>query len=198
MGREGGPPAPSPGLVTGLLRAWSEGDDRALQELIPFVHAELRRLARRHMGAERRDHTLQPTALVNEVFVRLTDNQRVRWQDRAHFYALSARLMRRVLVDHGRARKMLKRGGGAAKVSFDEALMGPEPRPLDVVRLDDALNELARFDFRKSQVIELRFFGGLSIDETAVVLDVSPDTVKRDWRLAKVWLRRELGGEDAK
>ena len=186
---------PSPGAVTELLRAWSDGDDAALEQLIPLMEAELRRLARGYMGRERQGHTLQTTALVNEAFLRLTGARQVRWQDRAHFLGISARLMRRVLVDHARHRGYQKRGGGAQRVTLDEELlMSPDPA-LDVVALDRALDALAKVDARKSRTIELRFFGGLSVEETAEVLHVSPDTVKRDWRLAKLWLLRELEGE---
>jgi RNA polymerase sigma factor (TIGR02999 family) len=185
---------PVPGAVTELLRAWGDGDDAALEQLTPLVEGELRRLARAYMRRERRDHTLQATALVNEAFLRLTDARRVRWQDRAHFLGISARLMRRVLVDHARARGYRKRGGGAQHVTLDEGLvLSPEPA-VDVLALDRALEALAAVDVRKSRVIELRFFGGLSVEETAEVLHVSADTVKRDWRLAKLWLLRELEG----
>jgi len=190
------PPSP-PGAVTALLRAWSDGDDGALARLTPLVETELRRLARGYMGRERRGHTLQPTALVNEAFLRLTDAQQVRWQDRAHFLGISARLMRRVLVDHARARGFRKRGGGAQRVTLDEELIVSAEPALDLVALDRALEALAAADVRKSRVIELRFFGGLSVEETAEVLHVSPQTIKRDWRLAKLWLLRELHGEDA-
>jgi RNA polymerase sigma-70 factor (ECF subfamily) len=187
--------ASSSGSVTALLRAWGDGDEGALERLTPLVEAELRRLARRYMARERRDHTLQATALVNEAFLRLTEARRVRWQDRAHFLGISARLMRRVLVDHARARGYRKRGGGAERVTLVEGLVAsPEPA-LDVVALDRALDALAAIDVRKSRVIELRYFAGLSVEETAEVLHVSPDTVKRDWRLAKLWLLRELEGE---
>jgi RNA polymerase sigma factor (TIGR02999 family) len=186
---------PSPGAVTELLRAWGEGDDGALERLTPLVEAELRRLARGYMARERRGHTLQITALVNEAFLRLTDARRVGWQDRAHFLGISARLMRRVLVDHARTRGYRKRGGGAQRVTLDEGLItSPEPA-VDVLALDRALEALAAVDVRKGRVVELRFFGGLSVDETADVLHVSPDTVKRDWRLAKLWLLRELDGQ---
>ena len=189
-------PTPLPGANTELLRAWSDGDDGALARLTPLVETELRRLARGYMGRERRGHTLQPTALVNEAFLRLTDARQVRWQDRAHFLGISARLMRRVLVDHARARGFRKRGGGAQRVTLDEGLIAsPEPA-LDLVALDRALEVLAADDVRKSRVIELRFFGGLSVEETAEVLHVSPQTIKRDWRLAKLWLLRELHGAD--
>jgi RNA polymerase sigma-70 factor, ECF subfamily len=163
--------------------------------LTPLVEAELRRLARGYMRRERAGHTLQTTALVNEAFLRLTDARSVRWQDRAHFLGISARLMRRVLVDHARSRGYRKRGGGAERVTLNEALVTSTETPVDVVALDSALEALAAVDIRKSRVIELRFFGGLSVEETAVVLHVSPDTVKRDWRLAKLWLLRELEGE---
>ena len=187
---------PLPGAVTELLRAWGDGDDAALEQLTPLVEAELRRLARAYMRRERRDHTLQATALVNEAFLRLTDARRVRWQDRAHFLGISARLMRRVLVDHARARGYRKRGGGAQHVTLDEGLvLSPEPT-VDVLALDRTLEALAAVDVRKSRVIELRFFGGLSVEETAEVLHVSADTVKRDWRLAKLWLLRELEGTE--
>jgi RNA polymerase sigma factor (TIGR02999 family) len=187
---------PTPGAVTELLQAWSGGDDGALEQLMPLVEAELRRLARGYMGRERRGHTLQVTALVNEAFLRLTDARRVKWEDRAHFLGISARLMRRVLVDYARRRGYHKRGGGAEKVTLhDDLVTSPDPA-LDVVALDRALERLEKADARKSRVIELRFFGGLSVEETAEVLHVSPDTVKRDWRLAKLWLLRELkGGE---
>jgi RNA polymerase sigma factor (TIGR02999 family) len=186
---------PSPGAVTELLREWGDGNDGALEQLTPLVEAELRRLARGYMGRERRDHTLQTTALVNEAFLRLTDARHVRWQDRAHFLGISARLMRRVLVDHARTRGYRKRGGGAQRVTLSEGLVtSPEPA-LDVIALDRALEALEAVDVRKTRVIELRFFGGLSVEETAEVLHVSPDTVKRDWRLAKLWLLRQLEGE---
>ena len=181
--------------VTELLQAWSEGDDVALEQLTPLVEEELRRLARAYMRRERPGHTLQTTALVNEAFLRLTDARRVRWQDRAHFLGISARLMRRVLVDHARSRAYRKRGGGAKRVTLDERLVGsPEPG-LDLVALDRALTALAAVDARKGRVIELRYFGGFSVEETAEVLGVSSDTVKRDWRLAKLWLLRELAGD---
>lgn len=186
---------PSPRAVTELLRAWSGGDDDALEQLMPLVEAKLRRLARGYMGRERRGHTLQTTALVNEAFLRLTDARSVSWQDRAHFLGISARLMRRVLVDHARARGSRKRGGGALRVTFDEGLAASTDPALDLVALDRALEALAKEDLRKSRIIELRFFGGLSVEETAEVLHVSADTVKRDWRLAKLWLLRELEGE---
>jgi RNA polymerase sigma factor (TIGR02999 family) len=186
---------PSPGAVTELLRAWSDGDAGALERLLPLVEAELRRLARGYMGRERKGHTLQTTALVNEAFLRLTDARQIRWQDRAHFLGISARLMRRVLVDYARTRGYLKRGGGAERVTLHEGLVTSPDPALDLVALDRALEALARVDARKSQIVELRFFGGLSVEETADVLHVSPDTVKRDWRLAKLLLLRELEGK---
>lgn len=186
---------PSPAGVTELLRAWSDGDDDALERLMPLVEAELRRLARAYMRRERRGHTLQTSALMNEASLRLTDARSVRWQDRAHFLGISARLMRRVLVDHARHRGYHKRGGGEQRVTLDEGLIASPDPALDVVALDRALDALAKVDVRKSRAIELRFFGGLSVEETAEVLHVSPDTVKRDWRLAKLWLLRELEGE---
>jgi RNA polymerase sigma factor (TIGR02999 family) len=184
----------SPGAVTEWLVAWSNGDEAALERLVPVVHAELRRLARREMRRERPEHTLQTTALVNEAYLRLVDVRGVSWNDRAHFFAMAARLMRRVLVDHARSRRYQKRGGGTKAVPFEEGLaVAPQPGT-DLVALDDALLALAELDPRKSQVVELRFFGGLSVEETAAALDVSPSTVLRDWRLAKSWLLRELEG----
>jgi RNA polymerase sigma factor (TIGR02999 family) len=185
---------PAPGDVTELLRAWSDGDDGALERLVPLMEAELRRLARGYMGRERQEHTLQTTALVNEAFVRLTDARQVRWQDRAHFLGISARLMRRVLVDHARRRGYQKRGGGAQRVTLHEGLAASPDPAFDVLALDRALEVLEKDDPRKSRIVELRFFGGLSVEETAQLLRVSPDTVKRDWRLAKLWLLRELEG----
>ena len=182
--------------VTELLRAWGSGDRSALDQLVPIIHEELRRLARLQMRAERDNHTLQTTALVNEAFLRLVDLRRIRWQDRAHFLALSARLMRRILVDHARSRNYQKRGGGAANLTLDEALIGSVERSADLVALDDALEDLARVDARKSQVVELRFFGGLSVEETAQALKISAETVTRDWRLAKVWLLRQVSRRD--
>jgi RNA polymerase sigma factor (TIGR02999 family) len=178
--------------VTGLLLAWGKGDDAALEQLIPLVHAELRRIAGRHMAHERVGHSLQATALVNEAYMRLVDVRQMKWQDRAHFFAMSARLMRRILVDFARSRGYQKRGGGAQKVSFDEELVVSNDRGGDLIALNDALIALAEVDLRKSQVIEMRFFGGLSVEETAEALHVSPETVMRDWKLAKAWLLREL------
>lgn len=180
--------------VTELLLAWGRGDRSALDELAPLVLHELRRLARLQMRGERHNHTLQTTALVNEAFLRLIDLRRIRWQDRTHFLALSARLMRRILVDYARSRNYQKRGGGAATVTLDDVIVSAPERGADLVALDDALEDLARMDSRKSQVVELRFFGGLTIEETAEALHVSPETVERDWRFAKVWLLREISG----
>jgi RNA polymerase sigma factor (TIGR02999 family) len=181
--------------VTELLLSWGRGDRSALDELVPIVHQELRRLARLQMRGERDNHTLQTTALVNEAFIRLVDLRRIRWQDRAHFLALSARLMRRILVDHARSRNYRKRGGGAVNVALDDSIDMSRERGADLVALDDALESLARVDPRKGQVVELRFFGGLSMDETAEALGISAETVLRDWRLAKVWLLREVSGD---
>jgi len=183
---------PAAGDVTGLLLAWSRGDEAALEALIPIVHLELRRLARRQMRGERDGHTLQTTALVNELYLRLVDVSRVRWQDRAHFFAMAARLMRRVLVDHARARRYQKRGGNAVRVPLTETEPIAGDRRADLVALDDALTALASFDERKGRVVELRFFGGLNVAETAEALGVSVETVARDWRLAKAWLHKEL------
>ena len=191
--KDGGQPAESQVReVTQLLRAWSEGDQKALEKLTPLVYQELHLRAHRHMARERAGQTLQTTALVNEIYVQLIDLRGVSWRDRAHFFALSSRLIRRVLIDAARARGSLKRGAGSPHVTFDENLLvSTEPRA-DVVALDEALTALAAIDERKSQVVELRFFGGLEIEETAEVLKVSAETVKRDWRLAKAWLRRQL------
>jgi RNA polymerase sigma factor (TIGR02999 family) len=185
-----GPPSQG---VTALLLAWSQGEQTALENLVPLVYAELRRVARRHMYRERPGHTLQTTALVNEAYLRLIDARQVHWQNRAHFFAVSAQLMRRILVDFARSKHYLKRGGGAQKVAFDEALVASPEQGQDLVALDYALTALALTDARKSRVVELRFFGGLSVEETAEVLKVSPDTVMRDWKLAKAWLAREMG-----
>ena len=191
------PPRPSPHdrsrlNVTELLLAWGRGDRSALDDLVPLVHQELRRLARLQMRGERDNHTLQTTALVNEAFLRLIDLRRIRWQDRAHFLALSARLMRRILVDYARARGYRKRGGGAQRVTLAEALLVTDGQRPDVVALDEALNAFAEVDPRKAQVVELRYFGGLTVEETAEALGVSSETVMRDWKVAKLWLRREL------
>jgi RNA polymerase sigma-70 factor (ECF subfamily) len=185
----------SPKEITRLLVAWGDGDQSALEELAPLVHSELHRLAHHYMGRERPGHTLQTSALVNEAYIRLIDWKNVRWQNRAHFFAVSAQLMRRILVDFARDRQNLKRGGGALRVSLNEAAAFPVERDTDLVALDEALTTLAEVDPRKGQVVEMRFFGGLSVEEAAEVLKVSKETVMRDWRLAKVWLLRELGRE---
>jgi RNA polymerase sigma factor (TIGR02999 family) len=190
------PHAPPP-RVTELLQAWSGGDSAALDRLIPIVHDELYRIAHRCMAAEKPGHTLQPTALVNEAYLRLIETRRMNWQNRAHFLAMAARIMRRILVDFARSKQYQKRGGGAVRVTLvDDVAVSTEPGR-DLVALDEALDALARVDERKSRVIEMRFFGGLSVKETAEALQVSPETVMRDWRLAKAWLLRQLRGESA-
>jgi RNA polymerase sigma factor (TIGR02999 family) len=176
--------------VTSLLLAWGQGDERALEQLTPLVYGELRKIARKYMARERRDHTLQPTALINEAYVRLVHMPQPTWQNRAHFFALSAQIMRRILVDFARARLHQKRDGGD-QVTLDDALLISKPGR-DLVALDDALAALATVDPRKSRVVEMRFFGGLSVEETAEVLQVSPKTVMREWQTAKVWLLKEL------
>jgi RNA polymerase sigma factor (TIGR02999 family) len=178
--------------VTGHLRAWSEGDAEASARLMPLVYDELRRLARRYLAGERADHTLQPTALVNEAFLRLVDQRHVTWQNRAHFYGVAAQMMRRVLVDHARAHAAVKRGGSHVTLSLDEVNVLPEERAAELVALDEALGMLAAIDPRKARIVELRFFGGLSVEETAAVLGVSGKTVIRDWQMAKLWLYREI------
>jgi RNA polymerase sigma-70 factor (ECF subfamily) len=188
---------PSTQQVTKLLQAWGQGQDAALDELLPLVHQELRRLARRYMFGERAGHTLQTTALVNEAYLRLVNSRQVNWQNRAHFFAISAQLMRRILVDYARARGGQQRGGGIPKVTLDEALIGPQEKGQDLVALDDALKALSAMDPRKGRVVELRFFGGLSVEEIAEVLKVHPNTVLRDWRLAKMWLKREISKEES-
>lgn len=183
----------NPGTVTGLLMAWRGGNDAALEELVPLVHEELHRIARGCMRGERAGHSLQATALVNEAYLRLIGAQQVDWQNRVHFLAVSARLMRRILVDFARSKKYQKRGGGAQPVTLDEALVVAEPGR-DLIALDEALDALGKLDERKARVVEMRFFGGLSVEETAAALGVSGDTVMRDWRLAKAFLLRELRG----
>ncbi len=188
------PRRPSPEHVTDLLVAWSRGEESALAQLTPLVHHELRRLARSNLRRERDNHTLQTDALVSEAYVRLIDLSRVDWRDRTHFFALSARLMRRILVDYARSRLCDKRGGGGQPISLS-ALRGlAAERGTDLVALDDALAALAAFDPRKAQVVELRFFGGLSVAEISETLEVSPQTVMRDWRVARLWLLREISG----
>jgi len=185
-------PSSSTAQVTQLLVAWSKGDQSALKTLTPLVHEELHRLAHHYMRLERAGHTLQTTALINEAYLKLIDQAHMKFENRTQFFALAATLMRHILVDHARSRQYLKRGGGAQRVSLDKALTVCVDRDEDLVALDEALVSLAAVDLRKSKVVELRFFGGLSVAETAEVLKVSPDTVLRDWRLAKVWLAREM------
>lgn len=178
--------------VTELLRAWGGGDEAALNELVPLVESELRRLARGYMARERAGHTLQTTALVNEAYLRLVDAQDIRWNDRAHFFGIAARLMRRVLVDHARQRAFQKRGGDMQPVSLDDAMFVSRAPDVELLDLDRALQALAAVDERKARVVEMRYFGGMTVEETADALAVSTETVKRDWRLAKLWLLDEL------
>lgn len=180
--------------VSTLLRAWTDGDQSALDKLTPIVYAELRRLARHYMSLERTGHSLQATALVNEAYLRLVDYTRMQWQNRAHFFAVSAQLMRRILVDHAR-RRNLKRGAGIQHVDLEETAVVTDDGDENIAALDDAMQALSRIDARKAQVVELRFFGGLSVEETAEVLKVSPVTVTRDWNTARAWLYREMSGE---
>jgi RNA polymerase sigma factor (TIGR02999 family) len=188
--------APSSQEITQLLLAWSDGDQAALEKLTPLVYAELRRLAKGYMFGERPGHTLQTTALINEAYLRLIDWKSVRWQGRAHFFGVAAQVMRRILVDFARARHYAKRGGAARQISLDEAVTIHEDRSAEIIALDEALNSLAEIDPRKSQVVELRFFGGLSAKETAEALKVSQRTVEREWNSARAWLYRELRGKD--
>jgi RNA polymerase sigma-70 factor (ECF subfamily) len=187
----------SPEDVTGLLRAWSEGDQAALEKLMPVVYAELHHLAKRYMGREQVGHTLQTSALVNEAYLRLIDAHDVHWQNRTHFFAVSAQIMRRILVDFARARQNLKRGGGAGRVTLDDALVVTPESGTDLLALDEALGRLAALNQRQARVVELRYFGGLSEKEVAQVLGVAPRTVRNDWSLARAWLYKELsrGGE---
>jgi len=181
--------------VTRWLVEWGNGDQAALDKLMPLVYAELRQMARRYMARQNPGHTLQTTALINEAYLRLADQKDKKWQNRSHFFAVCAQAMRHILVDHARSRQAARHGGGARAVSLDEAAVVSEERTADMVALDDALKELAGVDLRKSQVVELRFFGGLSVEETAEVLKISPVTVMRDWSLAKAWLYRALANE---
>jgi len=185
-------PAVSQQRVTELLARWSQGDDAALAELTPLVYGELRRLAHRRMVAERANHTLQTTALVNEAYLRLADQANPRWQNRAHFFAVAARAMRRILVSYARSQQSQKRGGGALKVDFDEAALVSPEESKEIVDLHEALETLATLDSRKAQVVELKYFGGLNYDEMAEVLKISPVTVRRDWKFARAWLYKEL------
>lgn len=187
-----------PNEVTQLLVSWSNGNKDALEKLIPLVYAELRRLARRYMGRESPGHTLQTSALINEAYLKLADQRNVQWQNRAHFFAVAAQVMRHILIDHARSRHYAKRGAGARKISLDDTAVLSDERAADLIALDDALKVLAELDPRKSRIIELRFFGGLSIEETAEIMEVSPVTVTREWRAARAWLRREMSsGESA-
>jgi RNA polymerase sigma-70 factor (ECF subfamily) len=183
--------------VTQLLKAWGDGDDAALAQLTPLVYDELHRMAKRCMAREQPGHTLQTSALVNEAYLRLVDVQQVSWQNRAHFFAISARMMRRILTDFARSRHYQKRGGDARHVTFDDALVVSRQPDANIVAIDEALGRLTSLDARKGQVVELRFFGGLSVDETAEVMKISPETVMRDWKFARIWLRRALSGDDA-
>ena len=183
---------PSSSNVTEMLHDWSKGDREVLDKLIPIVYGELRRQAARYLRRERPGHTLQTTALIHEAYIRLIDQKNVRWQNRAHFFAIAAQLMRRILVDHARSRQAAKRGGSDIKLPLEEAIIASEGREVDLVALDEALKRLAAIDPQQSRVVELRFFSGLNVEETAEVLEVSPRTVKRDWNVAKAWLRREI------
>lgn len=187
--------------LTGLLIEWRHGNEAALDKLTPLVYDEIRRIAHRYLQRERDGHTLQTTALVNEAYIRLAGSQNVAWQNRAHFFAVTAQVMRHILIDHARRRNYVKHGGEARQVALDEALAGQEaalmsqPRATELLALDEALDELAKLDLRKSRVVELRYFGGLSLDETAEALEISQMTVRRDWRAAKAWLFKRVNGE---
>ncbi len=181
--------------VSELLNVWGTGDQAALEKLMPLVYDELRRIAHRHLGRERAGHTLQTSALVNEAYLKLVKEREMHWQNRAHFFAIAARLMRLILVDYARGRNRVRRGGGALQVSLDEAMAVSDEQMADVLAMNEALDRLATFDERKSRVVELRYFSGLSVEETAEVLQISAVTVMREWRLAKAWLRKELNGE---
>src|SRR6266516_550765 len=182
----------SPPTITQLLVEWSEGDQGALDQLTPLVYDELRKMARTYLRRERSDHTLQATALVHEAYLRLIDQHSVSWQNRAHFFGIASQMMRRILVNHALAHAAAKRGGGAEKLSLDKTLNFSNQRDIDLIALDEALKELEHLDSQQTRIVELRFFGGLSIEETAAALRVSPATVKRDWRTARLWLRRQL------
>jgi RNA polymerase sigma factor (TIGR02999 family) len=187
--------SPSPQEVTQLLVDWGNGNQAALDQLIPLVYTELRQLARHYMRRERLGHTIQTTALIHEAYLRLVDQNQVRWENRAHFLGIAARLMRQILIEHARRRTRAKRGGGVGTISLDEAAIVSQARATELLTLDDALERLAAIDPRKSRVVELRFFGGLSTKEAAEVLNVAPNTVLRDWRMAKAWLHREISHE---
>jgi RNA polymerase sigma factor (TIGR02999 family) len=188
---------PRPHDISQLLAAWSDGNQSALDELYPLVYDELHRLARRYMSRERKGHTLQTTALINEAYVRLADQKHVHWANRTHFFAISAQIMRRILIDHARRHAYAKRGGGARQVSLDEAATLTPDMSSELLRLDEALNSLAELDPRRSQVVELRYFGGLSNEEIAAVLHISENTVTRDWNMARAWLYQQLTGSGA-
>lgn len=181
--------------ITRILRAWSGGDCEAVNHLIPLVYDELHKVAAQYLRKQRTDHTLQPTALVNEAYLKLVDISNVSWEDRAHFFAVASQTMRHVLVDHARSRNREKRGGGAQKVSLDEAVSFAKQQEIDVLSLDEAMRELAQIDEQQSKIVELRFFGGLTVEEAAVVLRISPATVKREWRVAKAWLYKRITAE---
>jgi len=186
----------SPDELTKLLLAWNGGDSNALEKLTPFVYEELHRLAKRYMAGERSNHTLQATAVVNEAYLRLIDWQRVHWQNRAHFIGVAANLMRHILVDHARARGYAKRGGANIRITLDDALLATKEKGIELFDLDRALSRLEKIDARKAKTVELRFFGGLTVDETAEVLQVSPNTVLNDWNFAKVWLMRDMSHDE--
>lgn len=181
-----------PAEITQLLVNWSRGNEAAFEQLVPLVYPELKRLARRYMGRENPGHTLQTSALINEAYLRLVDQQSVEWQDRAHFYRMAAQVMRHILIDHARKRRFQKRGAGATHVPIDELMIAANERATELVALDDALDALAAIDTRKVQIVELRFFGGLTVEETAQVMNLSPITIKREWRSAKAWLQTEV------
>ena len=183
-----------PREITQLLLNWKEGDEAALEQLIPLVYPELRKLARRYMGRESPDHTLQTSALINEAYLRLVDQQHVEWKDRGHFFAVAAQVMRHILIDHARSYLYEKRGGGAQHVALEEAVVVCDERANELVTLDEALTRLAQIDERKSKIVELRFFAGLSVEETAETLGLAPVTVMREWRAARAWLHREVNG----
>jgi len=185
----------TPENVTQLLIEWGKGDKEALDKLVPLVYEELRRQAARYLRHERVGHTLQTTALIHEAYVRLVDQRNVHWQNRAHFFGIAAQMMRRILIDHARSKKRAKRGGSDIRISFTEASLKTPDRDLDIVALDEALERLAQIDEQQSRIVELRFFSGLTVEETAEVLSISTATVKRDWSMAKAWLHREISGE---
>jgi RNA polymerase sigma factor (TIGR02999 family) len=187
--------ASSPDEISQLLADWTNGDQSALDKLMPLVYDHLRRMAHHYMSHERPDHTLQTTALVNEAYLRLINQKRAHWQNRAQFFGIAAQIMRRILVDHARSNARTKRGGGGREVSLDEAASLSPTRAADIIALDDALKRLAQNDPRKCQIVELRYFGGLSVEEAAEVLKIAPITVKRDWLVAKAWLHREISNE---